>query len=276
MAANIVGTAIGSGQKVLRKSQRATEVDGLVTLTETYIIRTADIATIEPDRNTLHSAFSSASVKYSRMSVETTRVEPMDGDLSTLLVNYVGLDYDSGLPPAFITTVGQPGVGVFGADAVVVVKYITQQSLFDTLKGGSVGLNLGGTNLTLPTKRLMPSSINSTLMPPNPRQREYRRGKNASEQITAAQEAFNKVVQNNQTNNNINISGPILRNFLPQYEWIYAGYVQTGISFQRRGLFNQIEEQFSEYFRGSDIFYQTDGTINFSRVNSFSDINYTF
>jgi hypothetical protein len=276
MAANIVGSYMASGQKVLRKSQRSTEVDGLVTLTETYTIRTSDIATLEPDRNTLHSAFSSDIVKYTRMAVETTRVEPMDGDLSSLVVNYVGLDYISGLPPAFITTVGQPGVGVFGADAIVVVKYITQESLFDTLKGGNVGINLGGTNLTLPTKRLLPSSINSTLMPPNPRQREYRRSKTASEQITAAQEAFNRYNQNNQTNNIVNVSSPILRNFAAQYEWIYAGYVQTGISFQRRGLFNQIEEQFSEYFRASDIFYQTDGTINFSRVNSFSDINFTF
>lgn len=276
MSANIVGSAIASGQKVLRKSQRATEVDGLVTLTETYIIRTADIGTLEPDRNTLHSSFSSADSKYARMAVETTRVEPMDGDLSSLIVNYVGLDYASGLPPAFITTVGQPGVGVFGADAAVVVKYITQDSLFDTLKGGNVGINLGGTTLTLPTKRFMPSSINSTPMPPNPRQREYRRSRNAAEQIDSAQQAFNQYTQGNQSNNTNVVIGPILRNFLPVYEWLYAGYVQTAISFQRRGLFNQIEEQFTEYFRASDIFYQSDGTINLSRVNSFSDVNFTF
>lgn len=276
MSSEIVGSAIASGQKVLRKSQRATEVDGLVTLTETYTIRTADIGTLEPDRNTLHSAFSSATTKYTRMAVETTRVEPLDGDLSSLIVNYVGLDFQTGLPPAFITTAGQPGVGVFGADAIVVVKYITQDSLFDTLKGGNVGINLGGTNLTLPTKKLMPSSINSTQMPPNPRQREYRRSKNQSEQLTAAQQSFDQFVKNNQTINTNVIYAPILRNFAPQYEWIYAGYVQTAISFQRRGLFNQIEEQFSEYFRASDIFYQADGTINFNRVNAFSDVNFTF
>lgn len=276
MSANIVGSSIASGQKVLRKSQRSTEVDGLVVLTETYTIRTSDVGTIEPDRNTLHSAFSSATTKYTRMSVETTRVEPLDGDLSSLVVNYVGLDYSSGLPPAFITTSGQPGVGVFGADAIIVVKYINQDSLFDTLKGGNVGINLGGTNLTLPTKKLMPLSINSTPMPSNPRQREYRRSKNASEQLTAAQQAFNQFTQSNQSINTNVVYGPILRNFAPQYEWIYAGYVQTAISFQRRGLFNQIEEQFSEYFRASDIFYQSDGTINFTRVNAFSDVNFTF
>ena len=275
MSANIVGSAIASGQKVLRKSQRATEVDGLVTITETYIIRTADIGTLEPDRNTLHSAFSSATITYPRMSVETTRIEPMDGDLSSLVVNYVGLDYAAGLPPAFITTVGQPGVGVFGADAAIVVKYITQDSLFDTLKGSNITLSLGSSSLTLPTKKLLPTSINGTTMPPNPRQREYRRAKNQSEALESATQAFDSYLRANPVGPGSIIRPPII-NFPPQYEWIYAGYVQSAISFQRRGLFNQIEEQFTEYFRGSDIFYQSDGTINFSKVNAFSDVNIVF
>jgi hypothetical protein len=80
--------------------------------------------------------------------VETTRVEPIDGDLAQLIVTYVGLDYASGLPPAYVTAVGQPGVGVFGADASVVVRYITQQSVFELLQGSSVNLNLGTINLT--------------------------------------------------------------------------------------------------------------------------------
>jgi hypothetical protein len=179
------------------------------------------------------------------MSVETTRVEPIDGDLAELIVTYVGLDYASGLPPAYVTAVGQPGVGVFGADASVVVKYITQQSVFELLQGSSVNLNLGTINLTsssgqgtstvsgvarvaLPTKRLMPSSINGTGLPPNPRAREYR--------------------------------GVLFGSTFT--EWVYAGYVQTGISFERRGLFNRIEEQFTEYFQGSDGYYLTDGRIN--------------
>lgn len=275
MSSVIVGSAIASGQKVLRKSQRATEVDGLVTITETYTIRTADIGTLEPDRNTLHSAFSSATTTYQRMSVETTRIEPMDGDLSSLVVNYVGLDYATGLPPAFITTVGQPGVGVFGADAAIVVKYITADSLFDTLKGGNITLNLGSSNLTLPTKRLLPASINGTAMPPNPRQREYRRAKNSSEVTDAATQAIDAYYKLNPVGPSSIIRPPVIF-FPPQNEWIYAGYVQSAISFQRRGLFNQIEEQFTEYFRGSDVFYQSDGTINFSRVNSFSDVNFVF
>jgi hypothetical protein len=243
MSAVLIGS-LASGGKVLRKSQSSTEVDGLVTLTETYTIRTQDIESIEPERNTTYNAFT-GTTKYARMLVETTRVEPMDGGLAQLLVTYVGLDYASGLPPAYVTAVGQPGVGVFGADASVLVKYITQQSVFELLQGSSVNLNLGTINLTassgrtvttvsgaarvaLPTKRLMPSSINGTGLPPNPRAREYR--------------------------------GVLIGTTFT--EWVYAGYVQTGISFERRGLFNRIEEQFTEYFQGSDGYYLTDGRIN--------------
>ena len=243
MGAIILGSLV-SGGKVLRRSQRSTEVDGLVTITETYTIRRQDIESIEPARNTSYNAFT-GTTKFPRMSVETTRVEPIDGDLAQLIVTYVGLDYSSGLPPAYVTAVGQPGVGVFGADASVVVRYITQQSVFELLQGSSVNLNLGTINLTssgdrttttvstvarvaLPTKRLMPSSINGTGLPPNPRAREYR-------------------------------AVLIGSNFT---EWVYAGYVQTGISFERRGVFNRIEEQFTEYFQGSDSYYLTDGRID--------------
>jgi hypothetical protein len=275
MAVSIVNTVLNAGGKVLRKTSRSTSVDGLVTLVENYTIRLADIGSLEPDTGVTHSAFSTASTKYTRMLVETTAVNPLDGDLADLIVTYVGLDYASGLPSAYITAVGQPGVGVFGADAAIVVKYITQDSLFDTLKGGNISLNLGGTSLTLPTKRLMPTSINATALPPNPRGREYRRSKNVAESQSAATLAFQSYLKANPVGIG-GIAQPPIITSAPLNEWIYAGYVQSGISFQRRGLFNQIEEQFTEYFRATDIFYQTDGTINFNRVNSFSDVNYSF
>jgi len=275
MAASIVNTTLNAGGKILRKSTRSTSVDGLVTLVENYTIRLADIASLEPDSGTTHSAFSTATAKYTRMLVETTAVNPIDGDLADLSVTYVGLDTASGLPKAYITAVGQPGVGVFGADAAVVVKYITQDSLFDTLKGGNISLNLGGTSLTLPTKRLMPSAINGTTMPPNPRAREYRRTKNVIENQAIATAQYQSYLKANPVGIG-GIAQPPIINYAPSNEWIYAGYVQSAISFQRRGLFNQIEEQFTEYFKGTDIFYQTDGTINFANVNSFSDVNYSF
>ena len=259
MSALIVGASLASGQKVLRKSQSSSEVDGLVTITETYAIRTEDAGSLEPDRNTTYNAFT-GTTKYPRMLVETTRVEPMDGGIANLIVNYVGLDYASGLPPAYITVVGQPGVGVFGADASVVVKYISQDSLFDTLRGSVLSLSLGGSSLVLPTKRLMPSSINGTALPPNPRQREYRRSPTLSEVQAAA---------NSNVQRGVIFSGYVSY-YAPTIEYIYAGYVQTGISFARRGLFNQVEEQFTEYFRGTDGFYTTDGIINIPAVQSFN------
>ena len=234
MGAIILGS-LANGGKVLRRSQRSTEVDGLVTITETYTIRRQDIESIEPARNTSYNAFT-GTTKFPRMSVETTRVDPIDGNLAQLIVTYVGLDYASGLPPAYVTAVGQPGAGVFGADASVVVRYITQQPVFDLLKGGNIALNFQSRfnrfNLTLPTKRFMPASINGTAMPPNPRAREYRAG-----------------------------------GFAVLQEWLYAGYVQSSISFERRGSFNQIEEQFTEYFVGSSDMYTGSGTINLDQLN---------
>lgn len=241
----VLNGSIASGGKVLRKSQRSTEVDGLVTLTETYTIRRQDIESIEPDRNTAYNTFT-GTTKFPRMSVETTRVEPIDGDLAELVVTYVGLDYASGLPPAYVTAVGQPGVGVFGADASVVARYITQQPVFDLLKGASITLSFSGfgftSNLTLPSKRLIPASINGTAMPTNPRAKEYR----------------------------ASLSGGIFR------EWLYTGYVQTSISFQRRGGFNQIEEQFTESFVGSSDMFTASGTIDLQRVNSLPSSGFFF
>lgn len=274
MGATILGTLATSGNKVLRKSQRATEADGLVTLTEAYTIRTSDIATIEPDKGTLHSTFSSAATKYTRMSVETTRVEPLDGSLSSLIVNYVGLDYASGLPPAFITAVGQPGVGVFGADAAIVVKYVTDQTLFDLLKGGNIQLQLGNSSLILPTKRLMPSSINGTALPPNPRQREYRRSPN--EFIYGTQTVSGQSFDLS-TSSAFKAWG-VINNYPPTYEWLYAGYVQSAISFERRGQFNQIEEQFTEYIRATDQYYTEDGLLNYQKLDDpqFTSFQYPF
>ena len=262
MGSIILGKLSTSGNKVLRKSQRATEVDGLVTLTETYTIRTSDIATIEPDKGTLHSVFSSATTKYSRMLVETTRIEPLDGNLSSLVVNYVGLDYATGLPQAYITAVGQPGVGVFGADATIVVKYVTDQTLFDLLKGGNIQLKLGNSNLVLPTKRLMPSSINGTALPPNPRQREYRRSPN---EYQIGTESALVDIRGLPGSTQFSQWGTI-NNFTPRYEWLYAGYVQSAISFERRGQFNQIEEQFTEYINAVDFYYTEEGIINYDKL----------
>ena len=276
MSAVLIGKP-ASGQKVLRKTNMTTEIDGLTLLSETYTIRTADIATLEPDRNTLHSNFvdSSYTPKYTRMAVETTRVEPLDGDLSSLVVNYVGMTSASGLPAAYVTAVGQAGAGVFGADASVVAKYITTDSFFDLLRGGILALDFSNSQLVLPTKRLMPATINATVMPPNPKQRTYRRSKTAAE-INAEQSAQIAALNSaaGRFGNRIVYGG--VTGYIPSIEYIYAGYVQTSISFTRRGLFNQIEEQFGEYFRGTDDFYTGDGIPNVRKIESFSSVDFNF
>jgi hypothetical protein len=60
----VLNGSIASGGKVLRKSQRSTEVDGLVTITETYTIRRQDIESIEPARNTSYNAFTTAQQSF--------------------------------------------------------------------------------------------------------------------------------------------------------------------------------------------------------------------
>jgi hypothetical protein len=59
-------------------------------------------------------------------------------------------------------------------------------------------------------------------------------------------------------------------------EWLYSGYVQTSVSFQRRGSFNQIEEQFTESFVGTSDMYTGSGTIDLQRVNSLASSGFFF
>jgi hypothetical protein len=116
----------------------------------------------------------------------------------------------------------------------------------------------------------MPASINNTLLPPNPRQREYRRNKTRGELAVLVADAFAK-----STRGTFFAGGPVVP-YPVTIEWVYAGYVQSAISFTRRGLFNQIEEQFTEYFRGTDNFYTADGVINVRAAEAFSDVNFNF
>jgi len=59
-------------------------------------------------------------------------------------------------------------------------------------------------------------------------------------------------------------------------EWLYSGYVQTSLSFQRRGAFNQIEEQFTESFVGSSDMFTGSGTIDLQSVNSLPSSGFFF
>jgi hypothetical protein len=89
MAATFVGTAINS--KVLRSTSQNIETNGLVTLEETYTVKTSSAQSIIPRTDTSHSSFSSATTKYANMLVESSSLKEELGGLSTFVVNYAGL-----------------------------------------------------------------------------------------------------------------------------------------------------------------------------------------
>jgi len=89
MAATFVGTAINS--KVLRSTSQNIETNGLVTIEETYTVKTSSAQSIIPRTDTSHSSFSSATTKYANMLVESSSLKEELGGLSTLVVNYAGL-----------------------------------------------------------------------------------------------------------------------------------------------------------------------------------------
>ena len=144
-SATIIGLP-SSGAKTLRKVDYATERNGLETLTETYTIRTADRAAIQPAFLTSHKNYSENSVKYERMAIENFSFRSQDGDISELTVSYVGLTTASGLPGALVTVLPQ---------FLVQAEYITTQNESQLVEQNKV------------TSR-MPTSINGTSMPFNP------------------------------------------------------------------------------------------------------------
>lgn len=268
MSANLIGSVKTANSKELRKVVSNVEIDGLVLITENYTIRRADedYFRVATARGTTHNNFSSNNIGYTRMQIETSRIDPLDGDYSNLVVNYAGLTTSSGLPPAFITAIGQIGAGVFGSDTAIVAKYLSTSSIYDIVKGGTLNLNLKSSNLAIPSKRIMPASINGTTMPANPRPREYRRTKTIGEQAEIFAEFQATYLR---ANPNTTFGAPLF-NYAPQQEWIYAGYVQSSVTIDQRGAFLQIEEQFTEYFSGSDSFYTANGVPNIQLILQFA------
>ena len=152
-SATIIGLP-SSGAKTLRRVDYATERNGLETLTETYTIRTADRATIQPAFLTTHKNFSTSSTKYERMTVENFSFRAQDGDLSELTVTYVGLTSATGLPGALVRFIPTPGAGIRGPNAVIQVEYLSTQSESELIINDSA-------------RSVMPTSINGTIMPAN-------------------------------------------------------------------------------------------------------------
>jgi hypothetical protein len=173
MSAVIIGSPL-SGKKVLQRQNFQRDINGLETIVEDYMIRTADRSTIAPQKDTLHSAFSSASIGYSRMAVETISFNEENGDLTTMSVVYVGLTSSSGLPKPVVRMIPTTGAGIFGPPLTIEVEFVTdvnetqiatgqltstsvvQKSDWRTTYGAKIPNILNG--LTLPSNPVEPFS----------------------------------------------------------------------------------------------------------------------
>ena len=216
MSAVIVGSP-SSGSKVLRRADFSTQRNGLETLNEIYTIRTADRRTLQPSFGTLHSAYSTASTTFARMAVENFSFREQDGDLTEINVTYVGLTSTSGLPPAVLRLIPTPGAGIYGPNMVIEAEFISDKSETEFIQTGAGGLLKPEDNLLNEGRygRFMPSTINGTKMPSNPRQPFQR-------------------------------SGLLLKT-------TYYGYVQTSLSCEKRGILLVARVNYAEQLKRSGV-----------------------
>jgi hypothetical protein len=171
MSAVIVGSPI-SGGKVLQRQNFQRDINGLETISENYMIRTADRATIAPEKDTTHASFSSATTKYSRMAVETISFSEGDGGLTTMSVVYVGLTSSTGLPKPVVRMIPTTGAGIYGPPLTIEVEFVTDllESEFangQLVKG--IPTNQQFTNVGLGRFITMPSELNGLALPSQPR-----------------------------------------------------------------------------------------------------------
>ena len=174
MASEIIGSAIST--KVLQRQNFSKEPNGLETIIEAYAIQTTNRDTILPEKNTLHSVFSSSAKKYTRMAVESVATEEQDGGITQMLITYVGLTTATGLPPAIIRLIPTAGEGVYGPPLVIEAEYVTDVSETEFMAGQLSQNNaLQQAQLFYPTIK-MPESINGTTMPKDPKSTFFQSG----------------------------------------------------------------------------------------------------
>jgi hypothetical protein len=223
MSAVIIGSP-ASGQKILRRNEFSTQRNGLEFINEIYTIRTADRDLIQPDFDTLHKNFTTATTKYSRMAVENVAFKEIDGDLTEMTVSYVGLTSASGLPPALVRMIPQTDKGVFGPPCVISVEYISDTNIGKIISALPAGTVLG---LAQTSKVPMPKSINGTVLPANPRD-PYSTGNNPV-----------------QTSSFFAPGGYSVSN--------YYGYVLVSSQAEERGIFVVVVNEYAESFESVSI-----------------------
>ena len=171
MAFSIVGSSLTSSTtaKALQRQNFNKEPNGLETIIESYAIATANRDTIIPEKNTLHSAFSSSTKKYTRMVVESVTTEEQDGGITQMLVTFVGLTTSTGLPPPIVRLIPTAGEGVYGPPLVIEAEYVTDVSETEFMAGQLAQNNGLGRSQIFSNTIKMPAVINGTTMPVDPR-----------------------------------------------------------------------------------------------------------
>jgi hypothetical protein len=208
MATTIIGSAINT--KVLKRQNFNKESNGLETLIETYAIETSNRASIVPEKDTLHSTFSSASTTYPRMVVESVVTEEEDGGITSMIVTFVGLTSSTGLPLAIVRLLPSANEGVYGPPIVIEAEYLSDVSVTQFL-AGQISNNLNQPVSIFTTTIKMPATINGTTMPKDPKT------------------AFFSAPQT---------GGGVIEN--------YSGYCYLSKSCERRGLFLVARDTFHE------------------------------
>ena len=175
MSFSIVGASLNSSTtaKVLQRQNFNKEPNGLETIIESYAIATANRDTIVPEKDTLHSAFSSSTKKYSRMVVESVTTEEQDGGITQMLVTFVGLTTSTGLPPPIVRLIPTAGEGVYGPPLVIEAEYVTDVSETEFMAGQLAQNNGLGRSQIFSNTIKMPAVINGTTMPVDPRTAFY-------------------------------------------------------------------------------------------------------
>jgi hypothetical protein len=173
MAFSIVGSSLNSSTtaKVLQRQNFNKEPNGLETIIESYAIATSNRDAIVPEKNTLHSAFSSSAKKYTRMVVESVTTEEQDGGITQMLVTYVGLTTATGLPPAIVRLIPTADAGIYGPPLTIEAEFVTDVTETMFIQGNinaTAEIKLG--IISFGSVNQMPPFINGTQMPANPRQ----------------------------------------------------------------------------------------------------------
>lgn len=217
MSAVIVGSpsssATATNAKVLRRQNYEKTSVGLEIINETYLIRTENLIALTPAKDTTHSSYSTAASKYARMAVESVSSNEDEGGITQLNVSYVGLTSSSGLPPAIVNIIPVTGAGVVGPPINIEVEFVSDLAVQLIVQGqfSSLSPNIFGANNG---PQRMPTSINGTSLPPNPRTPYTFQGTSS-------------------------VSSTYAR---------YEGYVLNNIEATRRGQFHLCRATFAEYF----------------------------